>query len=192
MHPSSSQSSPRAQRGGALLNAYSHPLSPEVYPVGGYSLHSLFSSDCLPSRRLLRAVKCLLPVYCVSNCSRGGQNISQFTWGNENRIKSSEGWGRSSIKPRESYPTQPWEAQLPLHHPFILVMVAFPRMLRPVSFTNMDLGIAGILKASLPPKRVWLISQVVLSNCMKRQVIDLINDYMHIYFSFLQSKLQMA
>lgn len=44
----------------------------------------------------------------------------------------------------------------------------------------MDLEIAGVLKVSLSPKRVWLVSQVELSNCTKRQVIDLANVYMPI------------
>lgn len=87
---------------------------------------------------------------------------------------------------------QPWAAQLPLHHPFILVIVAFPRILRPVSFTVMELGIAGILKARLFLKKVGLVSQVALSNRTKRQVIKLINGYTHVYFSSLQSKLQTA
>lgn len=90
-------------REGVPYKRGTHILCPlQFLLVGGYSIHCLFSPDCLPSRRLLRAVKCLLPVYCVSNCSLGGENISQFTQGNENRIKSSEGCGRSSIKPRES------------------------------------------------------------------------------------------
>lgn len=68
------QSSERVQ----AIKRVTHILCPLQFILWGLTLCTGFSR-CLPSRGLLRAVKCLLPVYCVSNCSLGGENISQFT-----------------------------------------------------------------------------------------------------------------
>lgn len=78
-----SPSSPQSLSGSPERLRPVRGLSPSFvscsFSLRGSLYAHLLSSDCLPSRRLLRAVKCLLPVYCVSNCSRGGENISQFT-----------------------------------------------------------------------------------------------------------------
>lgn len=133
-----------------------------------------FSSDCLPSRRLLRAVKCLLPVYCVSNCSLGGENISQFTYSNENRIKSSEGWGRSSMKPRDSNTMQPWAAQVPLHYPFSLVRVTFPYSQTRV-IHHYGAGDCWYSKRVIPKREFDGYSRWSYQIVSKARVINLIN-----------------
>lgn len=190
MCPAAARRAPGAQRLRARCSGLTHILCPLQFLLEVVTLCAVFS--LLTSRRLLRAVKCLLPVYCVSNCSLGGEIFPS--------LPRAMKIGLRVLRLRkEQYKTQRITDHAVPRSPsppalsFYSSHGDFPSCSQTRVIHHYGLGDCWYFKSlSLPQKTVWLASQVELSDCTQRQVIDLINVYTPIYFSFLQGKLQIA